>query len=60
MTVSREGIFANAADGHDAGLGQRWRVAHMPAAATTNRAQLDLVKSGDRKRSKIQLGNRLS
>ncbi len=34
--------------GHDAALGQRWRVAHMPTAATTTAATCSLISSGDR------------
>ena len=38
MAVWREGVTGTTRRngcGHDAALGQRWRVAHMPTAATT-------------------------
>jgi len=34
--------------GHDASLGQRWRVAHMPTAATTTTSMCSLISSGGR------------
>ena len=37
--------------GHDAALGQRWRVAHMPAAATTATKMYSLNDSSGRNES---------
>ncbi|MET4120479.1 putative transposase [Bradyrhizobium sp. JR4.1] len=48
MTVWHEGMAAGSGCGHDAALGQRCRVAHMPTAATTADGAVRSVISGDR------------